>query len=234
MLKVSNLSVRYGELTVVKDVSLSVRQGSIVALVGANGAGKSSIINAISGVAECRSGSIEFMGQNIGDLMPHERVALGLVQVPEGRLLFGSMSVMDNLQLGAYLPNARKKREASLDTVFSLFPRLLDRKEQIAKTLSGGEQQMLAIGRGLMATPRLLILDEPSWGLAPKLVSEVLAAIERINADGMTVLLVEQHVQQCLGIADYAYVLENGSIVLEGAGEEILGNTYVKQAYLGL
>lgn len=234
MLKVNGLSVRYGELQVVRDVSFAVQQGEIVALVGANGAGKSSVINAICGVISGAAGSIEFMGHKIDTLKPHERVELGLVQIPEGRLLFGGMSVLENLQLGAYLAEARKQRESSLQFVFSLFPVLRERKNQIARTLSGGEQQMLAIGRGLMSRPRMLILDEPSWGLAPKLVTGLLATIQRINAEGITVLLVEQHIQQCLMIANRAYVLENGSIVLEGTGKEVLENNHVKKAYLGL
>ncbi|HQJ24081.1 MAG TPA: ABC transporter ATP-binding protein [Bacillota bacterium] len=234
MLKVEGLSVRYGQVTVVRDVSFNVSQGEIVTLVGANGAGKSSIINGITGVIPCVSGKVEFLGTRIDSMKPNERVELGLVQIPEGRCLFGNMTVMENLELGAYIRRARPKRQETMDYVFSLFPILKERKEQIAKTLSGGEQQMLSIARGLMCKPRMLILDEPSWGLAPKLVSEVISTIKAINSEGMTILLVEQHVKQCLEISNRAYVVENGRIVLQGLGREVFENSMVKKAYLGL
>lgn len=234
MLKVEGLSVRYGQVTVVRDISFNVSQGEIVTLVGANGAGKSSIINGITGVIPCVSGKVEFLGTRIDSMKPNERVELGLVQIPEGRCLFGNMTVMENLELGAYIRRARSKRQETMDYVFSLFPILKERKEQIAKTLSGGEQQMLSIARGLMCKPRMLILDEPSWGLAPKLVSEVISTIKAINSEGMTILLVEQHVKQCLEISNRAYVVENGRIVLQGLGREVFENSMVKKAYLGL
>jgi len=234
MLKVEGLSVRYGQVTVVRDVSFDVTEGEIAALVGANGAGKSSIINGITGVIPGVGGKVEFLGARIDNMKPNERVELGLVQIPEGRCLFGNMTVMENLELGAYIKRARPKREATLDYVFSLFPILKERKGQIAKTLSGGEQQMLSIARGLMCKPRMLILDEPSWGLAPKLVSEVINTIKAINREGMTILLVEQHIKQCLEISNRAYVVENGRIVLQGMGREIFENSMVKKAYLGL
>lgn len=234
MLKVEGLSVRYGQVTVVRDISFNVSQGEIVTLVGANGAGKSSIINGITGVIPCVSGKVEFLGTRIDSMKPNERVELGLVQIPEGRCLFGNMTVMENLELGAYIRRARPKRQETMNYVFSLFPILKERKEQIAKTLSGGEQQMLSIARGLMCKPRMLILDEPSWGLAPKLVSEVISTIKAINSEGMTILLVEQHVKQCLEISNRAYVVENGRIVLQGLGREVFENSMVKKAYLGL
>ncbi len=234
MLKVNDLTAAYGELRVVNNVAFAVREGEITALVGANGAGKSTIINAICGVLPRAVGSVEFLGQEISALKPYERVRLGLIQIPEGRHLFGAMTVMENLQLGAYIPEARKHLNSTLAFVFSLFPRLEERKSQIARTLSGGEQQMLAVGRGLMCKPRMLILDEPTWGLAPKLVANLLKTIQDINAEGITVLIVEQHIQQSLQIAHRAYVLENGNIVLEGTGKEVIRNEHVKQAYLGL
>ncbi len=234
MLDVKGITVRYGQLTVVRDVSLTVREGEIVSLVGANGAGKSSIINCISGVQKEAAGSIEFLGQDISALDASERVELGLVQIPEGRLLFGSMSVLENLQLGAYTKKARARLKKNLESVFAMFPVLRERKNQMARTLSGGEQQMLTVGRGLMSQPRLLIFDEPSWGLAPKIVAELFATIQRINQEGVTILLVEQHIQQCLRVSDRAYVLENGAIVLEGTGKEVLENSHIKQAYLGI
>ncbi len=234
MLNVEKLTVQYGRLTVIRDMNLSVAEGEITALVGANGAGKSSVINAVCGVLPGAAGTVEFLGERIDGLKPHERVGRGLVQIPEGRLLFGSLTVLENLELGANSERARASIREGLEYVFALFPRLRQRRSQIARTLSGGEQQMLAIGRGLMSRPRMLIMDEPSWGLAPKLVSEVLEAVKKINAEGVTVLLVEQHIQQCLRVADRAYVIENGSIVMEGSGAGVLADEHVRKAYLGL
>ena len=234
MLEVKGIDVAYGDVQVLHGMSLRVDEGEIVALVGANAAGKSTTINTISGMLRPRRGTIQFRGKSIEHLAPYDIVASGLVQVPEGRRLFPYMTVLENLELGAYSREARQQRRRSLDTVFALLPLLKERQGQMAGSLSGGEQQMLAIGRGLMALPKLLMLDEPSVGLAPLMVKQTLETVKDVNAHGMTVLLVEQNVQHSLRLAHRGYVLENGKIVLEGKGAELLTNPHLKKAYLGM
>ena len=234
MLEVSDIDVAYGDVAVLHGMSVNVEEGEIVALVGANAAGKTTIINTISGMMRPRKGSIRFRGHRIDHFPPYEIVALGLVQVPEGRRLFPYMTVLENLELGAYSREARQQRIKSLGMVFGLLPVLKDRQAQLAGSLSGGEQQMLAIGRGLMALPRLLMLDEPSVGLAPLMVKQILETVRDINSRGTTVLLVEQNVQHSLRLAHRGYVLENGRIVLEGKGADLLANPHLKKAYLGM
>ena len=232
MLSVENLEAGYGDVQVLWGVSLRVEKGEIVALLGSNGAGKTTTLKAISGLLKPKSGKIAFDGVEITGKPPHEVVRLGISLVPEGRRLFPKMTVYENLRMGAYLVSGDVSDR--LETVYSLFPILKERRNQLAGTLSGGEQQMLAIARGLMSSPRLLMLDEPSLGLAPKIVQEVLRAVNQIRDEGVTVLLVEQNVQQALSIADRGYVIETGRIVLEGTGRELLENEHVKTAYLGL
>ncbi|NIS59624.1 MAG: ATP-binding cassette domain-containing protein [Proteobacteria bacterium] len=234
MLNLENISAHYGDVQALRNVSLQIREGQIVSIIGSNGAGKSTTLNTISGVIRSSSGTIEFLGKRIENLPPHQIVERGIVQIPEARLLFPYMTVSENLELGAYTPKARRGKEEKLEVVFRLFPILRDRQNQLAGTLSGGEQQMLAIARGLMANPKLLMLDEPSLGLAPLLVKQVFETVKQINAQGITVLLVEQNVFHSLSIADQAYVLENGSVVLQGQAKEILDNPQVKEAYLGI
>ncbi len=234
MLNLDNISTYYGDVQALRNVSLHVKEGQIVSIVGSNGAGKSTTLNTISGVVQSSSGTIEFLGKRIENLPPHQIVEMGLVQIPEARLLFPYMTVLENLELGSFASRARGETKESLESVFELFPILRDRKNQLAGTLSGGEQQMLAIARGLMAKPRLLMLDEPSLGLAPLLVKQVFETVKRINGQGITVLLVEQNVFHSLSAADEAYVLENGSVVLGGPGKEVLDNPQVREAYLGI
>jgi branched-chain amino acid transport system ATP-binding protein len=234
LLSVRDLAVFYGDAQALDGVSLDVNAGEIVAIIGANGAGKTSLIRAIGGVIAPRSGSIRFDGREIAGLPSHIVCDLGLGQVAEGRQVFPNMSVLENLQVGAMLPRARAGATKTLDAVFTMFPRLKERIAQAAGTLSGGEQQMLAIGRCLMGAPRLIMFDEPSMGLAPAVVIEVLAVIRQLHGQGMTVMLVEQNVAASLRLADRAYVLENGSVVLAGQGSELLGDSRIKQAYLGL
>jgi branched-chain amino acid transport system ATP-binding protein len=234
MLSVNQIEVFYGDVQVLWGVSLKVESRELAALVGANGAGKSTTLNTISGVLRPRSGGVEFNGQRI-DKAPASRVVeLGISQVPEGRRLFPEMSVLENLEVGSYMADAKKRRNESLSWVFSIFPVLKERQKQLAGTLSGGEQQMVAVGRGLMARPRLLMLDEPSLGLAPLLVREVFRVIERVNSEGVTILLVEQNVKHTLTAAARAYVLENGRISMGGKGQDLLNNDHVKKAYLGI
>ena len=234
MLEVRDLSVFYGDAQALDGVSLTVGAGQVVALVGANGAGKTSLIRTVAGILEPRSGSIRFEGREIGGLDSHHVCDLGVGQVAEGRQIFPSMSVLENLQIGAMLPRARAHAHAALERVLAMFPRLAERAAQAAGTLSGGEQQMLAIGRCLMGAPRLIMFDEPSLGLAPALVGEVFRTIRELHAQGMTILLVEQNVAASLQLADRACVLENGRIVLEGSGAALLEDARVKEAYLGL
>ena len=233
MLKVERLSSRYGRIQALRDVSLDVRQGEIVALVGGNGAGKTTLLRAISGVQPTSGGSIVFKGADITHSSPHARVAAGIAQSPEGRQIFGDLSVQDNLRLGAYLRRDGAIAE-DMEHVFALFPILKDFRTRLGGDLSGGQQQMLAIGRALMAKPALLLLDEPSMGLAPILVDQILAAINVLKRDGTTIFLVEQNAFAALSIADRGYVLETGSIVLEGSGRELLANEKVQAAYLGV
>ncbi len=234
MLKIRNIHVAYGDLRALVDVSLEVGEGELVALVGANGAGKSTTLKTVSGILRPSAGAIEFAGEDITRLQPHRIAALGIAHVPEGRRLFPEMTVLENLEMGALRPEARKKRKQSLEWVFSLFPVLRERERQPAGTLSGGQQQMLAIGRGLMSLPRLLMLDEPSLGLAPVLVKHVFEIVREINRQGITVLLVEQNVMQVLRFCHRGYVLENGRIVLGGRGTELLNDAHVKESYLGI
>ena len=234
MLSVSALDLFYGDAQALADVSLDVRQGEIVAIVGANGAGKSSLIRAIAGIEQPRRGRIVFKDKTISGLESHEICNLGIGQVAEGRQVFPGLTVLENLQMGAMMPRARASAKRNLDDVFSLFPRLSERKSQLAGTMSGGEQQMLAIGRCLMGAPELVMFDEPSLGLAPLVVQEVLHTIRVLNGRGLTILLVEQNVAVSLKISARAYVLENGRIVMSGAGPELLHNDRVRQAYLGL
>lgn len=234
MLEISDLSVYHGDAQALERVSLRVDAGQLVALVGANGAGKTSLIHTVAGILKPRQGSIRFEGREIAGLGSHQVCNLGVNQVAEGRQIFPSMSVLDNLLLGALLPRARALGAATLARVFAMFPRLQERSTQLAGTLSGGEQQMLAIGRCLMGAPRLIMFDEPSLGLSPALVSEVFQAIRALHREGMTILLVEQNVTASLQLADRAYVLESGTIVLQGSGSDLLADPRVKEAYLGL
>ena len=234
MLKVANVSTHYGDVQALRNLSCRVREGQIVAIIGSNGAGKSTAINTLSGVIRCSSGTIEFLGERIEKTNPHEIVSRGLVQVPEGRHLFPYMTVLENLELGAFNSGARREISTNLALIFDLFPILKERKGQIGGTLSGGEQQMLAIGRGLMSKPKLLMLDEPSLGLAPQVVEQVFDIIKKIHEREISVLLVEQDVFQALDIAHQAYVLENGEIVLEGSAQEVLNNPQVREVYLGI
>jgi len=234
MLEVSNLDVFYGKSQALRDVSLKVNEWEIVALVGTNGAGKTTVLNTISGVLRPASGHVEFLGKRIDRLAPNTIVRLGISHIPEGRKLFTDMTVGENLEMGAYTSAAWKRRKETLEQVYQLFPALKERRKQSATKLSGGEQQMVAIGRGLMSSPKLCMFDEPSYGLAPKLFSEVLEVIKRLREQGITILLVEQNVRHTLETADRAYVLENGRIVLEGKGKDLLQDEQVKKAYLGL
>ena len=234
MLNIENLGVKYGAFHALRDVSLSIPEGKVVSIVGANGAGKTTLINAISGLLKPVGGRIVFDGRHLERMEGHAIAALGIAQVPEGRKLFPDMTVYENLMLGGYIPGARAQRAETMEEVFQLFPILRQRRGQLARTLSGGEQQMLAIGRALMMRPRLIMFDEPSLGLAPLLVRAIFESIGHLKARGMTILLVEQNVRQSLQIADYAYVLETGRIVIEGAGRQVLDNEHTQKAYLGL
>jgi branched-chain amino acid transport system ATP-binding protein len=234
MLSVSGLDLFYGDAQALDRVSLEVPAGEIVALVGANGAGKSSLIRAIAGIERPSSGEIRFKGGSLSGLAPHEICNLGIGQVAEGRQVFPTLSVAENLEMGGLLPRARAGARAKLAEMYAMFPRLGERRRQLAGTLSGGEQQMLAIGRCLMGNPELIMFDEPSLGLAPLMVQEVLHTIRTLNAGGMTVLLVEQNVAVSLKISGHAYVMENGSIVMRGKGADLLRDDRVRQAYLGL
>jgi branched-chain amino acid transport system ATP-binding protein len=234
MLEILDLVVGYGEVRVLEGCTLTVGRGEVVALLGANGAGKTTLMRAISRIVDATSGSITFEGVDVTRAPSPAVVEAGIAQVPEGRKLWPDMSVEDNLLLGAYPKRARAAMRATLEDVYALFPRVRERRRQVAGTLSGGEQQMVAIGRGLMSKPSLLMLDEPSLGLAPKIVSEMFAAIEAINARGTTVLLVEQNVAGALAIATRGYILETGVIVMGGTREELLGSETVRKAYLGL
>lgn len=233
MLKVDNIDVYYGAIHAIKGISIEVPKGEIVTLVGSNGAGKSTTLRTISGLMKPKNGAILFEDKNIVGVPAHKIVGLGLCQVPEGRHVFANMSVMENLELGAYLRNDKDEIARDLEDVFKKFPRLLERKDQISGTLSGGEQQMLAMGRALMSRPRLLLLDEPSMGLAPLLVKEIFNIIKEINESGTTVLLVEQNANMALSIADKAYVLETGRIALAGTAQELASSEAVRKAYLG-
>jgi len=233
MLKVTDLRAAYGKIEALKGISLEVKQGEIVTLIGANGAGKSTTLKTISGQLAPRTGSIEFEGEGIGGMRPHLVTGKGIIQVPEGRRIFSRMTVMENLDMGAFLRKDKEGVKADLDHVFELFPRLKERVAQKGGTLSGGEQQMLAMGRALMSKPRLLMLDEPSMGLAPVVVETIFEIIQKLNKDGITILLVEQNANMALAIANRGYVLETGEIALSGPGRELLANEAVRKAYLG-
>lgn len=234
LLEISGLRAGYGELESLLGIDLHINEGEIVTVVGGNGAGKTTLIRTIAGMVRARSGSIHFGGLAIANMRPHVICEMGIAQSPEGRQLFAEMSVEDNLQLGAHLKRARNEMKESFGEVFSLFPKLAERRKQIAGTLSGGEQQMLAIGRAMMARPRLLMLDEPSLGLAPVMVDLMFEAISVLNKKGLSILLVEQNVAESLELAQRAYVLENGEVALEGPAKLLANDERVKQAYLGI
>lgn len=234
VLDVTDLRAGYHRVSALHGINLHVAKGSITTLLGGNGNGKSTVLRAIAGLNRADTGTIRFEGNEISRLPAQRRVGLGLALVPEGRRLFVRLTVERNLRLGAYTQRDTRQHDASLAMAYDLFPVLKERREQLAGTLSGGEQQMLAICRGLMAKPKLLMLDEPSWGVAPKLVTRIFETIQSIRATGVSILLVEQNVQRALAIADYAYVIQTGRIVLEGEGSELLGNDEIKKAYLGL
>ena len=233
MLTLDQLYVNYGAIKALKSISCRVEQGEIVALIGANGAGKTTILNAVSGIVPTLAGTVTFLGESITAIPPHEIVKRGISQVPEGRRVFANMSVLENLEMGAYIRNDKRAILEEIDQVFARFPRLFERKKQLAKTLSGGEQQMLAMGRALMSRPKLLLLDEPSMGLAPMLVAQIFSIIQEINAGGTTIMLVEQNANMALSIAHRAYVLETGEVVLQGPAAELAANPEVRKAYLG-
>jgi len=233
MLKVEDINVYYGSIHAIKGVSFSVNKGEIVTLIGANGAGKSTTLNTVSGLLRSKTGSITFNGQDLGKIPPHKIVSMGLAQVPEGRRVFLSMTVQENLEMGAYTQKKGDDIDAELEKVFERFPRLKERRRQIAGTLSGGEQQMLAMGRALMSKPELLMLDEPSMGLSPILVDQIFDIVKELNKQGTTILLVEQNAQMALSVADRGYVLETGKIVTSASAKELLNDNAVKKAYLG-
>jgi len=234
MLKVNSISVSYGKLQAIRDIRIEVAENDFVAVIGSNGAGKTTLLRAISGLTKILSGSIEFKGERLDGLLPRRICEMGIIQVPEGRKIFPFMKVKENLLLGAYLPRPRKLIQDSLSEVYQLFPVLKERQNQLTKTLSGGEQQMVAIGRGLMSRPLLMILDEPTLGLSPKLAAEMLMSLKQLEERGITILLVSQEVVQSLQLSRRAYVLENGRVVLEGTGNELSQNEHIRKAYLGI
>jgi branched-chain amino acid transport system ATP-binding protein len=234
MLELSNIDAFYGKSQALWNVCLRVDEGEIVALVGGNGAGKTTLLNTISGLVRPASGSVEYLGKRIDGLAPHSIVKMGISHIPEGRKLFTQMSVAENLEMGAYVQQAWKQKDETLRQVYEVFPILKERRGQLASTLSGGERQMVAMGRGLMSRPKLCLFDEPSYGLAPMLVTEIFRVIQNLRDQGMTILLVEQNVRRSLEIADRACVLENGRVALEGSCQDLLQEELVKKAYLGL
>jgi branched-chain amino acid transport system ATP-binding protein len=234
VLEVRNIDVFYGDVQVVWDISFDVKQGEVVALIGANGAGKSTTLKTVSGLLRPRKGSVSFNGEDLAAVEAYYRIDRGMAFCPEARRLFVEMTVEENLDMGSLRGEAKQKREQTKEMVFGLFPRLRERRSQLAGTLSGGEQQMVAIGRGLMSLPKLLMFDEPSLGLAPILVREIFDVIKKIRKEGTTVLIVEQNVKQTLAIADRAYVLEHGKVSMQGAGRDLLNDPHVKAAYLGM
>ena len=234
LLEIKDIKVSYGKIEAIKGISLSVKQGEIVTLVGANGAGKTTLLKTISGILKPSAGVINFEGQDIQSIAPHNRVLEGLCQAPEGRGIFPGMTVLENLEMGKYSrPEWKKELQEDLDRVYTLFPRLKERQSQAGGTLSGGEQQMLSIGRALMARPRLLLLDEPSMGLAPMFIQQIFKIIREIQTQGVSILLVEQNAAQALSCANRAYIMETGNIVKEGSGKELLNDEAIKKAYLG-
>jgi len=234
VLEVRNIDVFYGDVQVIWDISFEVKQGEVVALIGANGAGKSTTLKTVSGLLRPRKGSVSFNGEDLSTVEAYHRIDRGMALCPEARRLFVEMTVEENLDMGSLRGEAKRKREQTREMVFALFPRLKERRKQLAGTLSGGEQQMVAVGRGLMSLPKLLMFDEPSLGLAPILVREIFDVIKRIRQEGTTVLIVEQNVKQTLAIADRAYVLEHGKMSMQGAGKDLLNDPHVKAAYLGM
>jgi branched-chain amino acid transport system ATP-binding protein len=234
LLKVKGIEVYYGDVQILRGVDLEVSQGEVVCLLGANGSGKTTTLRSISGVLRPKVGSIEFLGERIDTVEPSRIVDMGLAHVPEGRQLFGNMTVLENLEMGAILPRAKAKRKETLEAVYHLFPRLKERHSQLAVTLSGGEQQMVAIGRALMSLPKLLALDEPSLGLAPILVKQVFNTVTEISGKGTTVLLVEQNLVESLKISNRGYVLETGKVTLKGTGQELLSDEATRKAYMGM
>jgi len=233
LLEVDDIAVHYGRIQAIEGITLSVEEGEVVSLIGANGAGKTTTMRAIAGLLSLSHGSVTFAGDDIGRLKGHQRVARGISLVPEGRGIFPAMTVMENLDMGAYARDRKSGISEDRERVFDLFPRLLERKDQSGGTLSGGEQQMLAIGRALMARPTLLLLDEPSMGLAPMFIRQIFAIIGQVREQGTTVLLVEQNANQALNLADRAYVLETGQITKSGTGQELLADASIREAYLG-
>ena len=233
ILKVTNLNVNYGAIHAIHNVSLTVKEGEIVSLIGANGAGKTTILHTITGLTKAASGSVLFNGTELLTTEPHKIVAMGMAHVPEGRHVFAQMTVTENLEMGAFFRKDRDQVEKDMDAVMRRFPRLRERSRQLAGTLSGGEQQMLAVGRALMSHPRIMLLDEPSMGLSPLLVKEIFTTIEEVSREGVTILLVEQNAKMALSIADRAYVLETGDVVMEGEGAAMLQDDNVRKAYLG-
>ena len=234
MLKINDLCTNYGAIKALKGISMEVNDGELIAFIGNNGAGKSTLLNTITGRVKATSGKIEFMGQDITNIAPYKIVNLGVTMSPEGREVFPALSVDENLRLGAYTVNDKKKIQENYDRVMALFPRLLERRTQAVGTLSGGEQQMLAMGRAMMSDPKLLLLDEPSMGLAPNLVQQIFEIVKTLNNEGVTILLVEQNANMALRVADRAYVIENGRVVLEGPAREIRKSDSVRKAYLGM
>lgn len=233
MLEINNLQVYYGVIQAIKGVSFQVEEGEVIALIGANGAGKTTILHTITGLIAPKTGTIRFEGTELTKTPAHKIVSLGMAHVPEGRRIFSELTVLDNLKLGAYTRTDKKEIAETLETIFKRFPRLMERKNQIAGTLSGGEQQMLAMGRALMSHPKIILMDEPSMGLSPLFVTEIFDIIREISAGGTTVLLVEQNANKALSIADRAYVLETGNIVLDGDADKLMNDDSVKKAYLG-
>ena len=233
MLEVKDLEVHYGVIRAIKGISFEVNEGEVISLIGANGAGKTTTLHAVSGLLSKSAGSVTFMGKDITNLPAHKMVSLGMAHVPEGRRVFAELTVLENLKLGAYTRSDKKELEDTLNMVYKRFPRLMERRNQIAGTLSGGEQQMLAMGRALMSHPKLILMDEPSMGLSPIFVEEIFSIIRDISAEGTTVLLVEQNAKKALSIADRAYVLETGNITLSGDASSLLNDESVKKAYLG-
>lgn len=234
MLKISNLEAGYGESQVLFGITLDIKKGDIVSMVGSNAAGKTTLLNIISGLNNPWGGKVEFLGQDITDLAPEKRIEMGLIQCPEGRRLFPGMTVLENLLLGAYANRAKHNMNENLERVHEMFPRLYERRYQLAGSLSGGEQQMCAIGRAIMTNPELLILDEPSLGLAPIIVQQMFEIIQDVNEKGVTIFLVEQNVNKALSLAKKGYVIESGEIVMEGTGQELLNNDDLRKAYLGV
>ena len=234
LLKIDRLNTGYGDIQVLFDLSIEVHQGEVLSIIGANGVGKTTLLKTLSGLIPASSGTVYFKDQEIQGLPPEKIVGLGIIQIPEGRRLFSLMSVLENLEMGAYTPKARARKDERLKEVYQIFPRLEERKNQLAGTLSGGEQQMVAIGRGLMAGPEMLMLDEPSMGLSPVLREETFRVVKKIAETGVTIMLIEQDVKHSLSISDRAYVMERGEVVMEGAGAELLANPHIRKAYLGI